>query len=207
MKLEVEFLILNVGSMNTIVIKEGRLAELLYRLLKIAKLTYIDQYERPWCISFPCGNYGKPDMAVCELQGSPVKRTVFVPMEYHKLTTVTVASVRFNSVRRLQTYKHLELWKELNKEIKCLYEKEVCRCDGKETEGPYEVLEGADDPDCMFFYIVNNNVETVIGLPEEVVRFVYGTGYTPDKETARKLATAFCRGLNAAYRREQADGH
>lgn len=83
---------------------------------------------------------------------------------------------------------------------------EVCGCDGKETEGPYEVIEGADDPDCMFFYIVNNNVETYIGLPEEVARFVYGTGYTPDKETARKRATVYCRLLNALYRENQVCG-
>ena len=188
--------------MNTIVIKEGRLRELLFELLACAKMTRFDQYDRPWCISFPCGNYGKPDMAVCELRGSPVKRTVLVAMNEGREVAGIVAGACFDSTRRVKEYKHHELLKELRKEINCLYEKEVCFY-LEEQEGPYEVIEGADDPDCMFFYIVNNNVETDIGLPEEEARFVYGTGYTPDKETARIRATVYCRLLNAVYRRKQ----
>ncbi|MBR4310734.1 MAG: hypothetical protein IKW19_00690 [Akkermansia sp.] len=203
--------------MNTIVIKEGRLRELLFELLACAKMTRFDQYDRPWCISFPYGNYGKPDMAVCELRGSPVKRTVLVAMNEGREVAAIVAGACFDSTRRVKEYKHHELLKELRKEIKCLYEKiKVCGFYLEKTDGPYEVIEGADDPDCMFFYIVNNNVETYIGLPEEVARFVYGTGYTPDKETARKRATVYCRLLNALYRenqvcgcdgKEQEDGH
>lgn len=59
----------------SIVVHKGRLREYLDSIGS-SRVKYKDFACRPWIITFSSADYGKYSTALCELQGSPVKRTI-----------------------------------------------------------------------------------------------------------------------------------
>lgn len=104
--------------MKTVYTKNDRLSELLFLLLVETKSTYIDMFVRRWCITFTQAAYGKSDIAICELIGSPVKRTVLISLGTCTEYGAVVLGAGFSFCKKIRTSKHEKLLNEIKTELR-----------------------------------------------------------------------------------------
>ena len=104
--------------MKTAYTKNEWLSELLFLLLVATKSTYIDMYDRRWCITFTQADYGKSDIAICELIGSPVKRTVLIRLDACTEYGAVVLGECFSFCKKIRTSKHEQLLNEIKTELR-----------------------------------------------------------------------------------------
>lgn len=105
--------------MKIIYTKNEVLKNLLFELLEKTNSTYIDMYDREWCITFAQGDYGTPNTAVCELIGSPVKRTVLIRLNSNiaEFGAVVIGAC-FGFCKKIRTARFPELLAELQTELR-----------------------------------------------------------------------------------------
>ena len=103
--------------MKSVYTENKRLTELLFTLLEKTKSTHFAMCARSWCITFTHGNYGKSDIAICELVGSPVKRTVLIYLGFTEYGAVVLGEC-FSFCKKIRTLKHEALLNEIKTELR-----------------------------------------------------------------------------------------